>query len=251
MCLFTVFGKFISHNFYADQKENLQRLNYFDNKMINLNDKTVFVLDHTQYFGISGEHLLDLDFGKTKGNTITLPPISKSLWTCSVESSAEYCRIVWDLFPTGKLVRNSRRSSRGAMHAQFLLLLLHTDPICGERFKCTHRKHMVTVHSKSYACHERNGNGWHSASNYATFNGILGDSWATRCRRGNCRTNRTTKRTHYGGRRNDIKVSKYGTCHLHNVGTGRCQHEIVGGYFPYGYCTAKCSFGRPQRSFEH
>lgn len=72
--------------------------------MINLNDKTVFVLDHTQYFGISGEHLLDLDFGKTKGNTIPLPPISKSLWTCSVESSAEYCRIVWDLFPTGKLV---------------------------------------------------------------------------------------------------------------------------------------------------
>lgn len=69
-----------------------------------LNDKTVFVLDHTQYFGISGENLLDLDFGKNKGNTLPLPPISKSLWTCSVESSVEYCRIVWDLFPTGKLV---------------------------------------------------------------------------------------------------------------------------------------------------
>lgn len=66
------------------------------------NRKTVFVLDHTQYFGISGEDDLDLDFGKNKGS---LPPISKSLWTCSVESSAEYCRIVWDLFPTGKLIR--------------------------------------------------------------------------------------------------------------------------------------------------
>lgn len=68
------------------------------------NHKTVFVLDHTQYFGISGECLLDLDFGKSKGATLPLPAISKSLWTCSVESSLEYCRIVWDLFPTGKLV---------------------------------------------------------------------------------------------------------------------------------------------------
>lgn len=70
--------------------------------MNNLNEKTVFVLDHTQYFGISGENLLDLDFGKSK--SLPLPLVSKSLWTASVESSVEYCRIVWDLFPTGKLV---------------------------------------------------------------------------------------------------------------------------------------------------
>lgn len=73
-------------------------------KMTNINDKTVFVLDHTQYFGISGENYLDLDVGKNKGTLLPLPPISKSLWTCSVESSVEYCRIVWDLFPVGKLV---------------------------------------------------------------------------------------------------------------------------------------------------
>ena len=69
-----------------------------------MNDKTVFVLDHTQYFGISGENLVDLDFGKNKGNVLPIPGIAKSLWTCSVESSVEYCRIVWDLFPVGKLV---------------------------------------------------------------------------------------------------------------------------------------------------
>lgn len=70
------------------------------------NHKTVFVLDHTQYFGISGECLFDLDFGKSRGSTYhpPMPAISKSLWTCSVESSLEYCRIVWDLFPSGKLV---------------------------------------------------------------------------------------------------------------------------------------------------
>lgn len=67
--------------------------------------KTVFVLDHTQYFGISSETLIDLDFGKPKATGHPLPPISKSLWTCAVEASVEYCRIVWDLFPAGKLIR--------------------------------------------------------------------------------------------------------------------------------------------------
>lgn len=64
-------------------------------EMAENNVKTVFVLDHTPYFGISGENYIDL--GK-------INPISKSLWTSTVESSVEYCRIVWDLFPSGKLV---------------------------------------------------------------------------------------------------------------------------------------------------
>lgn len=72
--------------------------------------KTVFVMDHTQYFGISSECPIDLDFGKLRSNQLPLPTISKSLWTSAVESSVEYCRIVWDLFPTGKLVSASDRS---------------------------------------------------------------------------------------------------------------------------------------------
>lgn len=79
--------------------------------MNNLNEKTVFVLDHTQYFGISGENLFDLDFGKSKSNALPLPLVGKSLWTASVESSVEYCRIVWDLFPTGKLVCTYNQSN--------------------------------------------------------------------------------------------------------------------------------------------
>lgn len=62
------------------------------------NMKTVFVLDHTPYFSIGDEQLL-LDL---KGKIC--PRLTKSLWTSSVESSVEYCRIVWDLFPLGKLV---------------------------------------------------------------------------------------------------------------------------------------------------
>ena len=70
------------------------------------NHKTVFVLDHTPYFGISSENPLDFEYLKQRGqqNCIPLPPISKSLWTTSIETSMEYCRIVWDLFPNGKLV---------------------------------------------------------------------------------------------------------------------------------------------------
>lgn len=63
------------------------------------NNKTVFVLDHTPYFGISGEEPFFIDL---RGSRI---PVKKSLWSNSVESAIEYCRIVWDLFPSGKLVR--------------------------------------------------------------------------------------------------------------------------------------------------
>lgn len=94
-------------------------------EMEEFNHKTIFVLDHTQYFGefidlkywhkyrrhnsvfhwfagISGESTFELDFINNK--VIDPPlPICKSLWTTSVETAAEYCRIVWDLFPAGKL----------------------------------------------------------------------------------------------------------------------------------------------------
>ncbi|XP_001607514.1 protein asunder [Nasonia vitripennis] len=73
------------------------------------NHKTVFVLDHTPYFGIPSENDIDFDFVKsrtpTPANTLPLPKISKSLWTTSIETSMEYCRIAWDLFPTDKLIR--------------------------------------------------------------------------------------------------------------------------------------------------
>lgn len=69
--------------------------------MVELNHKTVFILDHTQYFGIASENYIDLDCLKIKR---LAPALSKSLWTCAVEGAIEYSRIVWDLFPKGKLV---------------------------------------------------------------------------------------------------------------------------------------------------
>lgn len=73
--------------------------------MFPTNHKTIFVLDHTPYFGISSDNPIDFDVSKSRGpGYVPLPPVCKSLWTCSVEAAVEYCRIVWDLFPEGKLV---------------------------------------------------------------------------------------------------------------------------------------------------
>ncbi|KAL1130634.1 hypothetical protein AAG570_011876 [Ranatra chinensis] len=70
------------------------------------NHKTIFLLDHTYLFNNDCESLIEFDFTKSRGpGFIPLKPIAKSLWTCSVEAAIEYCRIVWDLFPTGKLIR--------------------------------------------------------------------------------------------------------------------------------------------------
>ncbi|KAF4519223.1 hypothetical protein B566_EDAN015329 [Ephemera danica] len=69
------------------------------------NHKTIFVLDHTPYFGYSCENPIEFDFTKSRGpGFIPLAPVCKSLWTCSVESALEYCRIAWDVYPQGKLV---------------------------------------------------------------------------------------------------------------------------------------------------
>lgn len=74
-------------------------------KLYPANHKTIFVLDHTPYFGISCENPIEFEFLKSRTpGFIPMNPISKSLWTSSVESAIEYCRIVWDLFPQGKLV---------------------------------------------------------------------------------------------------------------------------------------------------
>ncbi|XP_064471244.1 integrator complex subunit 13-like [Ornithodoros turicata] len=69
--------------------------------------KTVFVLDHSPYFLTSCQQHIEFDiFTKTRQpGIIPLAPISKSLWTCSVEAAIEYCRVVWDIFPANKLVR--------------------------------------------------------------------------------------------------------------------------------------------------
>ncbi|MEE6477477.1 hypothetical protein FKM82_011527 [Ascaphus truei] len=68
--------------------------------------KTVFVVDHCPYMAESCRQHVEFDM-LTKNRTqgiIPLAPISKSLWTCAVESSMEYCRIMYDIFPFKKLL---------------------------------------------------------------------------------------------------------------------------------------------------
>ncbi|CAH1782512.1 unnamed protein product [Owenia fusiformis] len=69
-------------------------------------NKTVLVLDRSPIFASSSKQTVEFDiFTKAKAGMIPLAPIVKSLWTCSVEAAIEFCRIIYDLFPTEKLVR--------------------------------------------------------------------------------------------------------------------------------------------------
>lgn len=61
-----------------------------------VNHKTVFVVDHTPYFGLASSSRIQMDNAKRTTNGVGA---FKSMWTCCIESVVEYCRIVWDLFP--------------------------------------------------------------------------------------------------------------------------------------------------------
>merc|ERR1719228_618207 len=67
--------------------------------------KTIFVLDHGAQFAQPCDQV-EFDMQRTRGpGFIPLAPKSKSIWTCAVEATLEYCRIVWDIFPEDKCIR--------------------------------------------------------------------------------------------------------------------------------------------------
>lgn len=75
-------------------------------KMFSVAHKTVFVVDHCPYMAESSRQQVECDvLTKTRAQgVIPLAPVSKSLWTCAVECSMEYCRILYDIYPVDKLV---------------------------------------------------------------------------------------------------------------------------------------------------
>lgn len=75
-------------------------------KMFSVAHKTVFVVDHCPYMSESSRQQVECDVltkSRTQG-VIPLAPVSKSLWTCAVECSMEYCRILYDIYPKDKLI---------------------------------------------------------------------------------------------------------------------------------------------------
>ncbi|XP_043943590.1 integrator complex subunit 13 [Protopterus annectens] len=75
-------------------------------KVFSESHKTVFVVDHCPYMAEYCRQQVEFDMvtkNRTQG-VIPLAPISKSLWTCAVEATMEYCRIMYDIFPSHKLV---------------------------------------------------------------------------------------------------------------------------------------------------
>lgn len=71
-----------------------------------ISEKTVFVLDRSQYFThVSSGHLIEGDFMKdpkrsTNPEEFSIQPFDRSLWTCAIEAVVGYSRLVWDLFTT-------------------------------------------------------------------------------------------------------------------------------------------------------
>uniref|UniRef100_A0A3Q3LJ76 Integrator complex subunit 13 n=1 Tax=Mastacembelus armatus TaxID=205130 RepID=A0A3Q3LJ76_9TELE len=79
-------------------------------KMFSVSHKTVFVVDHCPYMAESSRQQVECDV-LTKSRAqgmIPLAPVSKSLWTCAVECSMEYCRILYDIYPMDKLVKGQQ-----------------------------------------------------------------------------------------------------------------------------------------------
>ncbi|KAM3859148.1 integrator complex subunit 13 isoform 2-T2 [Diretmus argenteus] len=75
-------------------------------KMFSVAHKTAFVVDHCPYMSESSRQQVECDVltkSRAQG-VIPLAPVSKSLWTCAVECSMEYCRILYDVYPLNKLV---------------------------------------------------------------------------------------------------------------------------------------------------
>lgn len=69
--------------------------------------KTVFVLDRSPHFAKSCKESIEYDaLSKVKApGVIPAAPITKSLWTCNVETMVEYMRIVYDIFPGTRLIQ--------------------------------------------------------------------------------------------------------------------------------------------------
>ncbi|KAM4569423.1 integrator complex subunit 13 isoform 1-T1 [Odontesthes bonariensis] len=83
-----------------------QTLQFCKMKMFSVAHKTVFVVDHCPYMAESSRQQVECDVltkSRAQG-VIPLAPVSKSLWTCAVECSMEYCRILYDVYPVDKLV---------------------------------------------------------------------------------------------------------------------------------------------------
>ncbi|XP_076469020.1 integrator complex subunit 13-like [Babylonia areolata] len=77
--------------------------------MFPVSHKTVFVLDHSSYFAQPCGEKMNYDmYSRNKAPPMGVIPaahINKPLWTCSVECLFEYMRIVFDIYPTNKLIR--------------------------------------------------------------------------------------------------------------------------------------------------
>ena len=72
------------------------------------NHKVVLMLDKSTRMLKSSDCSFDIESASKQRATgtpvIPMAPLFKTLWTCNVEASVEFCRVVFDLFSNKKLV---------------------------------------------------------------------------------------------------------------------------------------------------
>ncbi|TGZ75037.1 hypothetical protein CRM22_000611 [Opisthorchis felineus] len=86
---------------------------------MDFNEKTVFVLNHTQHFSQPSRDEILLESG-TKTTTSTKAIFRKSLWTNTVDAVIQYCRVVFDLFSHEKPISIITFDSEEKIHSVWL-----------------------------------------------------------------------------------------------------------------------------------
>ncbi|OON19570.1 hypothetical protein X801_04561 [Opisthorchis viverrini] len=86
---------------------------------MDFNEKTVFVLNHTQHFSQPSRDEIVLESG-TKTTTSTKAIFRKSLWTNTTDAVMQYCRVVFDLFSHEKPISIITFDSEEKIHSVWL-----------------------------------------------------------------------------------------------------------------------------------
>lgn len=98
--------------------------------------KTILVLDHSPSFLKSSNEPMEFDV-VTKSRApgfIPLAPVTKTVWTCAIEAVLEFARIIYDIYPTDKLVITQSTQKYFIIFVLYIFLqfLYSSDTACNK-----------------------------------------------------------------------------------------------------------------------
>lgn len=139
---------------YKNEKQSLTVLDSWSS----ISEKTVFVLDRSQYFThVSSGHSIEGDFMKDSTSTsdFTIKPFDRSLWTCAVEAVVGYSRLVWDLFtPDQKCISIVAGGLNDETAPDRAARPFHLDKICTWKDEDQNLDHLLKALARRSHCHQ-------------------------------------------------------------------------------------------------